>query len=250
MSTTSGNKKVAIVTGGSRGIGLAIVQEFAKHGYSVAYCHRGISVVAGGGDIKADFGTDVKEYICDISQEKQVLDFISKVVSDFGHIDVLVNNAGVAIDKEFDERTPEDFQETMNINVIGTWLMSRAVACEMLKQHRGKIINIVSTNGLDTVFPESIDYDASKAAMINMTYNFAKQYAPHIKVNAVAPGWTNTEMNKNLPTDFLAAEQERILLKRFAEPAEVARVVLFLAGPDADYITSTVIKVDGKLGNS
>lgn len=109
----------------------------------------------------------------------------------------------------------------------------------------GKIINVSSTNGINTFFPSSIDYDASKAAIINLTYNLAIQFSPYINVNAVAPGWVNTEMNKDLPKELIEEETEKIYKKRFAEPEEIAKVICFLASEDAEYINSTVIKVDG-----
>ena len=107
-----------------------------------------------------------------------------------------------------------------------------------MKNKNGKIINVSSTNGINTFFPSSIDYDASKAAIINLTYNLAIQFSPYINVNAVAPGWVNTEMNKELPEDLIKEETEKIYKKRFAEPEEIAKVICFLASEDAEYINS------------
>lgn len=115
----------------------------------------------------------------------------------------------------------------------------------MMKQKSGAIINISSTNGLNTYYPTSVDYDASKSGLISLTYDSAVQFAPYVRVNCVAPGWVNTEMNKELSEDFVEEETERILVKRFAEPEEIAKVVAFLASEDASYVNSTVIKVDG-----
>ncbi len=115
----------------------------------------------------------------------------------------------------------------------------------MMKNKSGKIINVSSTNGINTFFPSSIDYDASKAAIINLTYNLAIQFAPYINVNAVAPGWVNTEMNKELTKELIEEETEKIYKRRFAEPEEIAKVICFLASEGAEYINGTVIKVDG-----
>lgn len=115
----------------------------------------------------------------------------------------------------------------------------------MLENKYGRIINITSTNGIDTYYPEGLDYDASKAGLISLTNNLAKQFKPIINVNAIACGWVNTEMNKYLDKEFINNENEKILLKRFAEPEEIAKVVLFLASDDASYINGTVIRVDG-----
>ena len=170
---------------------------------------------------------------------------IKLIIKEFSKIDVLVNNAGIAIDKEFDERTVEDWQLTLNTNLIAPFIVSKYVGSEMLKNKSGKIINISSTNGIDAFFPTSIDYDASKAGLISLTHNLAIQFAPFINVNCVAPGWVNTDMNKDLPKELIEEETNRIYKKRFAEPSEIAKVVTFLASEDADFINNEVIKVDG-----
>ena len=115
----------------------------------------------------------------------------------------------------------------------------------MYTNKKGKIINISSTNGINAFFPTSIDYDASKAAIISLTHNFALEYAPYVLDNAIAPGWINTEMNQDLPIKLIKEETEKIYLKRFAEPAEVANLVCFLASDDCSYINGEVIKIDG-----
>lgn len=129
--------------------------------------------------------------------------------------------------------------------MIGPFVVSKYVGEIMLKQKSGKIINISSTNGINSFFPTSIDYDASKAAVINLTHNLAIQFAPYINVNCVAPGWVNTEMNQELPKELIAEETEKIYKKRFAEPSEIGKVICFLASEDADFINDEVIKVDG-----
>ena len=113
------------------------------------------------------------------------------------------------------------------------------------KQKNGTIINISSTNGIDTYYPSSVDYDASKSGLISLTYDSAVELAPYVRVNCVAPGWVNTEMNKELAEEFVKEETERILVKRFGEPEEIAKVVYFLASDNASFINSSVIKVDG-----
>lgn len=170
---------------------------------------------------------------------------VQQIIDIFGKIDVLVNNAGIAIDKEFEDRTIEGWQITLNTNLIAPFLVSKYVGYEMLKNNKGKIINISSTNGINTFFPTSIDYDASKAALINLTHNLAIQFAPNINVNCVAPGWVNTDMNKELPKELIEEETSKIYKRRFAEPSEIAKVVTFLASDDANYINDEVIKVDG-----
>ena len=123
--------------------------------------------------------------------------------------------------------------------------MCKYVYPYMKNQKSGNIINISSTNGIDTPYIESLDYDASKAAVLSITKNLAKEYAPYIRVNAICPGWVNTPMNKYLSEDFKKEEEQKILLKRFAEPEEIAKVIYFLSSSNASYINGTIIRVDG-----
>ncbi len=195
--------------------------------------------------LKEEYKMETLVIKADVSDEEQVKNMVQETINKFGRIDVLVNNAGIAIDKEFEDRTVEDWKRTLEVNTIGTFLVSKYASENMMKNKSGKIINISSTNGINTFFPSSIDYDASKAAIINLTYNLAIQFAPYINVNAVAPGWVNTEMNKELPKQLIEEETEKIYKKRFAKPEEIAKVICFLASEDAEYINGTVIKVDG-----
>ena len=118
----------------------------------------------------------------------------------------------------------------------------------MMEKQYGKIINVSSTNGIDTTYPYSLDYDASKAGLINLTRNLAIEFSPYINVNAIAPGWVETEINSELPKKYLQEEKEKILLKRFAEPEEIADLVLFLASDKARYMDGEVIRIDGGIG--
>lgn len=238
--------KVALVTGSSRGLGKSIIIELAKRQYNVVinYNQNKDKALSLQDEIKK---YNVKSLVikCDISNEIEVKNMINDVISEFGHIDVLVNNAGIAIDTLFEDKTVANFKRIIDTNLIGTFLVSRYVGEYMLKAKTGKIINISSTNGIDTYYPESLDYDASKAGVISLTHNLAKQYAPYINVNCVCPGWMNTDMNKELDSDYIKQENKKILLNRFGETIEVAKVVCFLASEDASYINNTIIRVDG-----
>ena len=241
-------EKVVLITGSSKGIGKATAVEFAKIGeYKVVinYLTDKANAEELSNYLKEEYKTETLVIKADVSNEEQVKNMIQEIIDKFGKIDVLVNNAGIAIDKEFEDRTVDDWKRTLEVNTIGTFLVSKYVSENMMKNKGGKIINVSSTSGIDICFPTSIDYDASKAAIINLTKNLAIQFAPYINVNSVAPGWVNTEMNKELPEDLIKEETEKIYKKRFAEPEEIAKVICFLASEDAEYINSTVIKVDG-----
>ena len=239
--------KVVLVTGSSRGIGKAIVTDFAEKGYDVVINYRKEEYEANKlrEELENKYNIQALTIKADVSNEYEVKNMVQQIVDKFGKIDVLVNNAGIAIDKEFEDRTVEDWQITLNTNLIAPFLVSKYVGNEMLRNKKGKIINISSTNGINAFFPTSIDYDASKAALINLTHNLAIQFAPNINVNCVAPGWVNTDMNKELPKQLIEEETSKIYKRRFAEPSEIAKIVTFLASDDADFINDEVIKVDG-----
>ncbi|KKU10370.1 MAG: 3-oxoacyl-[acyl-carrier-protein] reductase [Parcubacteria group bacterium GW2011_GWA2_46_7] len=162
----------------------------------------------------------------------------------FGKIDVLVNNAGIALDIPLMEKTVEQWERTLRVNLIGAFLCSKYIGIEMKKQKSGVIVNVSSTNAHDG-FATSVDYDASKAGMNIMTENLAIELAPHIRVNAVAPGWVDTDINKALPPEYVKEETEKVLLKRFGKPEEIANLIVFLASDEASYINGTVVTIDG-----
>jgi 3-oxoacyl-[acyl-carrier protein] reductase len=238
--------KVVLITGASRGIGKATALLFAKEGARVVVNY-----------IKSDKKADgvVKEIIkngglaisakADVSDEKQVKRMVDLVIKRFGKIDVLVNNAGIVFDVPFKERTVEQWRKTLGVNLIGTFLCSKYASKTMLKNGYGRIVNISSTNGIDSLNPESMDYDASKAGVISLTKNLATELAPNILVNAVAPGWVNTDINSGLDKKYVKSETEKILLGRFGKPEEIAKAILFLVSDDASFITGTTLVVDG-----
>ena len=238
--------KVVLVTGSSRGIGRSIAIKFAKEGANVIVNYKtSVKEAEAITEIISSYGTKCMCIQADVSKEIEVKHMIETIIEEYGRIDIVVNNAGIAIDNEFDDKKVRDFQDTLDTNLIGVFLVCKYAGNYMLKQEYGKIVNISSTNGIDTIYPYSIDYDASKAGLINLTRNLAIQFAPNINVNAVAPGWIDTEMNADLSKSYLKEEKDKILLKRFAEPEEIADVVLFLSSDKARYIDGEVIRVDG-----
>lgn len=239
--------KTVLITGASRGIGASTARIFAKNNYNVIinYNNNEEEAIKLSQELENTYKVKTLAIKCDVSIENEVINMVDKSIEVFNNIDVLVNNAGIAIDKDFDSKNVEDFRKTLDINLIGTFLVSKYIGKHMLNNKHGSIINVSSTNGIDSYYKESIDYDASKAGVISLTNNLANAYAPYIRVNSVAPGWVNTDMNKELDNEFIDKENKKILLGRFAEPDEIAKVIYFLASDNASYINSTVIKVDG-----
>lgn len=246
-NTTAVHNKVALVTGGARGIGKAVVERFAKDGYSIAINYnnsedRALSL------LKELQDANVSAIIvkADISDEEQVKSMVATIVDKFGKIDVLVNNSAVNYDTLFQDKTAEQFRRTLDVNVIGTFLVSKYVGQVMYDNKYGKIINLSSTNGINTYFPMCIDYDASKSAINSLTHNLATQFAPYVTVNAVAPGFIATESEvEGMDEEFIALETEKVMVKRAGEPEDVANLISFLASKDADFINNQIIKIDG-----
>ncbi len=238
-------ERVVLVTGASKGIGKAIAVRFAMGGYKV--------VINYNTDLEGAKKTleEVSKYSegiivkCDITSDAEINNMFNEIIDKYGRLDVLVNNAGIAIDTTFDDKTRENFIKTLDTNLVGPFMLSKLVGNYMRDNKSGSIINISSTNGIDTYYPYSLDYDASKAGVINLTHNLASYYAPYVRVNTVCPGWVDTPMNKELDEDYRKEEAEKIKLGRFAEPMEIANVVYFLASDEASYVNDSIIRVDG-----
>ena len=234
--------KVAVVTGASKGIGSSIAKEFAKDGYFVVINYNSSKDGALKTLEEVSKYSDGIIYKCDISNEKEVCEMAKFIKEKYNTVDVLVNNAAISNDSLFEDKTSESFRKILDVNLIGTFLVSKYIGNIM---NSGSIINISSTNGIDTYYEYSLDYDASKAGVISLSHNLASHYAPNIRVNTVCPGWVNTPMNKEMDEEYKKEEISKIKLGRFAEPEEIAKVVRFLASDDASYINDSVIRVDG-----
>ena len=230
-------KKTVLITGGSRGIGKETTKEFAKKGYNIAinYVNDCKAINDLKEELSENYDTDVMLCKCDVSNEENVKDMVSDIINYYGRIDVLINNAGISNDTLLEDKKVSDFKRVLDVNLVGPFILSREVGKHMIKNKSGVIINVSSTNAIDTYYEYSIDYDASKAALISLTHNLSKHFAPYVRVNAVAPGWVNTDMNKNLDQDYIKEEEKNIYLKRFAEAKEIAKVIYFLASDDARY---------------
>lgn len=239
--------KVAIITGSRRGIGFATAKKLASMGWNIVLNDMEDKELISENVqyLKSEYGIDAIGVMMDVSYEENVIQLRDNVLEHFGRIDLLVNNAAIVEDMEIDERPMKVFDNTIRNNIDSTYLMSKYIGKVMYDNKYGKIVNVSSTNGINAFFPTSIDYDATKAAVISMTHNFALEYAPYVLVNAIAPGWVNTDMNKDLPDDLVAEEESKIYLKRFAKPEEIANLISFLASDENTYINGEIIKIDG-----
>ena len=234
--------RVALVTGSSRGIGKATAEEFAKRGYAVIinYVHSKEKAEALCAQLAQQYGVKAIAIQADLASEAEVRAMAAQALAAFGKVDVLVNNAGIALYSEVKDKTVADWNLTLQTNLIAPFLLSR-----MVKNQYGKIVNIASIDAIYTYNAQSMEYDASKAAIINLTYNTALAFQPYVNANCVAPGWVDTDMNKDLPQELIDYQTSKICKKRFAKPEEVAKLVAFLASDDAEFINSEVVKIDG-----
>lgn len=241
-------RRVALITGSAVGIGRAIVIELAKSGYDVVINYLTSSIKAE--ELKemviSEYGVRCLAIRADVSKEDEVDRMVSLIEEELGGVDVLVNNAAVDLSNLFREKTAAEFRKTLDINVVGAYNCARRVYRHMLDQEYGRIINISSTNGINTYYPMSFDYDASKAALNSLTHNLAMQMGPYVNVNAIAPGFIGTENELDgYDEEFLKEETEKILVKRYGRPQEVAYLVRFLLSEEADYINNSIIRIDG-----
>lgn len=240
-------QRIVLVTGSSRGIGRATAEEFARRGDHVIlnYVHSQEKAQQLCRELTETYGVQVHAIQADLSKEAEVRALAAQALELFGRVDVLVNNAGVALYSEVAEKTVADWNLTLQTNLVAPFLLSQILGAEMVRHQYGKIINISSIDAIYTYNAPSMEYDASKAALINLTQNFALALQPYVNVNCVAPGWVETDMNKDLPQELIEMQTAKICKKRFAKPEEVAKLVAFLASDDAEFINSETIKIDG-----
>lgn len=240
--------KVVLVTGGAQGIGKAIVLELAKNHYDVVinYLTSNKAAALLEEEIKKNYDVRVMTIQADVSKEEEVDAMISLIEKKWGGVDILVNNAAVDLSNLFHLKTADEFRKTLDVNVVGAFNCSKRVYRHMLDQEYGRIINISSTNGINTYYPMCIDYDASKAALISLTHNLAFEYGPYINVNAIAPGFIGTDNELDgYDEEFLKEEQEKIMVNRYGKPEEVAYLVKFLVSDEANFINNTIVRIDG-----
>lgn len=237
---------VALITGGSRGIGRVVALNLAKEGYNITFCYTNNEAAAK--ETAAEIektGVKALAVKADVSNESDVNALVQAARDAFGPIEVLVNNAGITRDGLLLRMSEKDISDVLDINLKGAFFCTKAVLKDMMKSRYGKIINITSIVGVTGNAGQS-NYAASKAGLIGFTRSIAKEYGSKgICVNAVAPGFIETEMTEKLPEEVKNTYLERISLKRFGSPEDVANVVSFLAGHKSDYVTGQVIEVTG-----
>ena len=240
------NGQVAVVTGGTRGIGLAICQRLIDRGVTVAAGYAGRHDHAREfADKYADRGVSIHQG--NIGHNEDCVRVIGEVLETHGHLDILVNNAGITIDKTVRKMTPEEWDHVIHVNLSGAFYLSRALLQHMLDRGYGRIVNISSVIGSAGGFGQA-NYAAAKSGMFGLTMSLALETAGKgITVNTVTPGFITTDMTAAVPADALAKVVARIPVGRLGEPDEVARVVEFLADPESGYITGQVYPVNGGL---
>jgi len=241
--------KIVLVTGAARGIGREIATTLSQYGATVIINYSGSEAAAQDlADTIQKAGRKAYIYRCDVSDFDAVKVMMDTIVKEHQRIDILVNNAGITRDNLVLRMSEEEFDDVIRINLKGTFNCMRHVSRTMLKQRGGKIINISSVVGIKGN-PGQINYCASKAGVIAMTKTMAKELgAKGITVNAVAPGYIDTDMTKELSEEVKKQVLEQIPLRTFGSTADVAQMVAFLASDKADYITGQVIQIDGGLG--
>lgn len=240
--------KTAVVTGGSRGIGLEIATKLAKGGANIAILYVGDESEG----VKAkeellQYGTKVEQYFCDVSDFEASKDVVEKIIEDFGGIDILINNAGITRDKLVLNMDEKDFDAVISVNLKGTFNMIKHTYKHFMKKRYGRIVSTSSVVGIMGNAGQA-NYSASKAGIIGLTKSVARELAGRgVTVNAVAPGYIATEMTNVLSDKVKDAMKAQIPAKRIGTTEDVANVVAFLCSDEAAYVTGEVIKVDGGL---
>ena len=235
-------KKRVVVTGGASGIGAATAARFLEEGSAVVVLDRDQEAA---GRLAAELPGLAAVVMCDVSDLTQVKSAIQDAISAMGGIDVLINNAGISIRHDFLDITPEEWGDVIGVNLTGAFFVAQTVARHMVEKDGGVILNTASTNGI-MGYRYYSDYNASKAGVIELTKSMALEFAPHIRVNAIAPGYIITPMQRAEYTDEMLEEVNRkIPLRRHGTPEEVAASFAFLASDEARYVTGQIFVLDG-----
>ena len=237
--------KVALITGGARGIGKEIAMFFAKQGANIAICDVNLEEAEKTAKEILDLNRESVAFKADVTDSKQVQDMVDKILDKLGKIDILINNAGITKDNLLLRMSEEEWDKVIAVNLKGTFVCTKLVSKVMLKQRSGKIVNLASIIGIMGNAGQA-NYAASKAGIIGLTKSVAKELASrNICVNAIAPGFIRTDMTSRLPEEVQKKMLSMIPLARFGEAKDVADLALFLSSESSSYITGQVIQVDG-----
>lgn len=237
--------KVALITGGTRGIGFETVRLFKENNAEVVLFGSKKETVDESLEKFKNEGYEVSGYYPDLNNYEEVEKTIKEIVSKYGHIDILINNAGISANKKIEETSSEDFAKIMNLNVNAVFNMTKAVV-PFMKENKGGVI--LNTSSMVSIYgqPSGVGYPTSKFAVNGITKSLARELAPfNIRVNAVAPGVTKTDMVAALPEEQIAPLIKTIPLGRIGEPRDIANAFLFLASDMASYVTGNILSVDG-----
>lgn len=240
------SRRVALVTGASRGIGRAVAEGLAADGFDLALVYAGNAEAAAEAVAACEAaGATARAYRCDVASADEVKATVGAVLDDFGAVWALVNNAGVTRDGLLVRMKDEDFERVVGVNLTGAFNMTRALTRAFMRQRGGRVVNMSSVVGLMGNAGQA-NYAASKAGLIGLTKSVARELAPRgVTVNAVAPGFVRTDMTAALPEQVVERYEGQIPLERLADPSEVAAVVRFLVSNAAAYVTGEVVRVDG-----
>ncbi len=232
--------RTVLITGGTGGLGKCLCSAFKNEGYTVLYTYNNGNITE---ELKDCYG-----FKCDFKDEDALNKMLDEIINNF-QVDILINNAAIEYNTDFYAKTKKDFVETLEVNLIAPFLISRKLGQKMYERKYGKIINISSNNSINKYDPVTLEYDSSKAGLNILTKNLAKEFAPFVNVNSIAPGWILTDkikkLNEDLNNMFIEEESKKILLNRFAECDDICNLVLFLASDKSSYINGEIIKIDG-----
>jgi NAD(P)-dependent dehydrogenase (short-subunit alcohol dehydrogenase family) len=241
--------KVAIVTGGSRGLGFWMAEGLAEAGTDIVLCARKLEPCQEAAKAIREIGVRSSAFSCDVSDPGQVKDVVEKALSEFGRVDILINNAGFIWEEPLENMSLEKWNRTLAINATGTFLFTQEVGKHMIKQRQGKIINIASVAALVSADPElsnTVAYSASKGAVVALTRDLARKWCQYnININAIAPGYFATKMSKVLVENRQPQLMRTIQMKRLGTKDDIKGVAVFLCSAAANYITGQTLVVDG-----
>lgn len=239
--------KVVLITGASSDIGKEIALKFSLDSILVLTYNKSLDKVKKLKEKLDEINANYLFIKCDLTKEEDINNLYNEVKEQYNKVDILINNAALEYNTDFNLKTKQDFIDVLNVNLVGPFLLSRLIGNLMYEQKSGKIINIATNNAIDKYDSSTLEYDTSKSGLITLTHILAKHYAPYVNVNAIAPGWIMTDkvskLNDDLDGMLVKEESKNILKNRFGEPKEVADLVYFLG--TADYINNEVIRIDG-----